>query len=140
MTKEDLASILNGREYTKEITKEEAQQAKESGLVVVFGASDDLIEFRGAINDEAGGDDEDLVALTKEGLPKNECDEVDCPYFEKLLENMPKIKVFWEKDGYCWKYEAPFPVAEFDIFEDGEKYCRGIVFDINSLETKADNQ
>jgi len=140
MTKEELASILNGREYTKEITKEEAQQAKENGLVVVFGASDDLIEFLGAIDDEVSCYEGGLIAISKEGLPRNECDDDECPYFAKLLEGMLKIKVLWDKDGYCWKYETPFPVAEFDIFEDGEKYCRGIVFDINSIEKQSDNK
>jgi len=144
MTKEDLAKVLDGRKYTEEITCEEEQQARKSGLVVVFGASDDLVEFHGAIYDEAGGYDGALVSLTKEGLPQNKCDDQDCPYFAKSLDVMPKIKVIWDKDGYSWKYEAPFPVAEFDIVEGKEKYCRGIVFDLDSINTQqlnaGDNQ
>ena len=42
MTKEELAATLNGREYNHEITKEEEAEARENGLVVIFGASDDL--------------------------------------------------------------------------------------------------
>jgi hypothetical protein len=133
MTKEELAKILNGREYMEEITEEEERQARESGLVVVFGASDDLVEFRGAIYGEAGAYEGGLVSLTKKGLPKNECDDPHCPYFGKLLDAMPDIDVLWDKDGYSWKYKAPFPVAEFDIVENGEKYCRGIVFNLDSL-------
>jgi hypothetical protein len=54
MTKEQLAALLNGREYGSEITREESAQAAKDGLVVLFGASDDLAEFRGAIHDEHG--------------------------------------------------------------------------------------
>ena len=133
MTKEELAKVLNGREYRKEITKDEEQLAEESGLVVVFGASDDLTEFRGAINDETGGNNGKLIPITKKGLFESKCTNDRCPYCAKILEGIPKIKVFWNKDGYCWKYEAPYPVAGFDIVEGDQKYCRGIVFDINNL-------
>lgn len=47
------AELLDGREYLSEITKDEEQQAKELGFVVVFGQSDGLMELRGAIYDEA---------------------------------------------------------------------------------------
>ena len=53
MIKEELAALINGREYTHELTDKE-KSAKDARLVVVFGASEDLMEFRGAINDECG--------------------------------------------------------------------------------------
>jgi hypothetical protein len=40
MTAKELAALLNGRKYLEEITAAEERQAKESGLLVVFGASD----------------------------------------------------------------------------------------------------
>jgi hypothetical protein len=43
------------------------------------------------------------------------------------------IEAIWGKDGYSWTYKTDIPHATFDIFEDGEKFCRGIVFDIKSL-------
>lgn len=46
--------MLNGREYGDEITREEEAMAKAHGLVVVFGYSDDNMEFCGAITDEVG--------------------------------------------------------------------------------------
>jgi hypothetical protein len=49
-----LAALLTGREYRQEITRAEEADAKAAGLVVAFGASDDLLEFRGAIDDEVG--------------------------------------------------------------------------------------
>ena len=40
MTPKELAQILNGREYTNEITKEEEALAKAAGLLVVFALAD----------------------------------------------------------------------------------------------------
>lgn len=54
LTKEEMARLLTGREIGNEITPSEEATAQESGLVVVFGYSDDLVELRGSISDEAG--------------------------------------------------------------------------------------
>ena len=60
MTTFEMARRLNGNQYLNEITGDEECIAKESNLVIVFGYSDDCIEFRGAIEDELccfnGGD------------------------------------------------------------------------------------
>ncbi len=130
MTKEQLAQRLNGRQYGDEIAKQEEAQAKEGDLVVVFGTSDDLLEFRGAIHDEVGAWEGTEVCLTSDGLLANEC-HVDCPYFEKLIETTKdKVTAIWSKDGYSWVIESTLPYAPFDILEDGEKYCRGIVLEM----------
>jgi len=52
MTAAEFAEMLNGREYGNELTRNEEAMAKEYGLVVAYGASDDLMEFGGAICDE----------------------------------------------------------------------------------------
>ena len=54
MTAKELAEKLNGREYGNDITDEEATAAKKAGLLVIYGYSDDNIEFRGIIYDERG--------------------------------------------------------------------------------------
>lgn len=129
MTTDELAAILNGREYRKEITRDEAHAAAESGLVVVYGASDDLMEFEGAISDELGAWEGATAYLTADGLLQNECPDEDCPYFEKQREKAATIKALWcAEDGYSWTFETEIPHATFDIVEDGEPYCRGIVF------------
>ena len=51
MTAAKLAEQLNGIEYPASISRDLEAQAKAAGLVIVFGASDDLMEFRGAIHD-----------------------------------------------------------------------------------------
>ena len=129
MTRDELAAILTGREYRKEITKDEAHAAAEVGLVVVYGASDDLMEFDGAISEELGAYDGTTAYLNADGLLNNECADEDCPYFEKQREKAATIKALWcAEDGYSWTFETDIPHATFEIVEDGEPYCRGIVF------------
>lgn len=135
MTKEELAAKLNGREVGDEITEAEAKEAKYTGLVVVFGASDDLMEFEGAIRDEVGCFDGGTAYLTSEGLLENECDNEDCPHFLRLREKATTIEAIWNA-GCSWSYETDIPHATFDIMEDGEKYCRGIVFALADVKEK----
>jgi hypothetical protein len=134
ITAEKLAKRLNGRGYMDEMSEEEEQEACDAGIVVVFGYSDDLMEFRGAIDDEIGCYDGGSVRLTSEGILRSECDEgEDCPYFKKLkLASIP-LNAIWDKDGYSWVYETDIPHSMFDIMGDGEKYCRGIVFEMSKV-------
>jgi hypothetical protein len=39
----------------------------------------------------------------------------------------------WGKDDTSWSYETDIPHATFDVLEDGEVYCRGIVFALADL-------
>lgn len=133
MNAQELAATLNGREYREEITSAEEQEAKDSGLVVVFGASDDLMEFRGATNDEYGVYEGGEAHFTSAGLLVNDCDNEDCPHFEKLKKTAVTIEAKWDADGYSWTYETTIPHATFDVLEDGEKYCRGIVFALSDV-------
>jgi hypothetical protein len=82
--KESFAARLNGRAYQSEITRAEEAEARAAGLVVVFGASDDLIELRGAIEGEVDAYDGGEVAITRAGILSSRCDEgPDCPYFNE---------------------------------------------------------
>lgn len=49
LTKEQLAQKLNGVQYNHEskLIKPLLQEIKEAALLVVYGASDDLVEFGG---------------------------------------------------------------------------------------------
>ena len=136
MDAKELAAKLNGREYRREITDEEARQAKEAGLVVVFGASDDLIEFRGAIRDE-GGAPGDVLIDTKGVLPSwdsaSESEESAQEYFERKAKSRTVEARFAEESNYTWIYKTDIPHETFEIVEDGEPYCRGIVFNIGDI-------
>lgn len=135
MTKEELANTLDGRIYGNEIDQATERAAAAAGLVVVFGASDDLIEFRGAINDEEGGPGK--VMLTPKGVLRSRCAEAEeCPYFRELEKEAPTIEALWGaegKDGPTWSYRTTIPHATFNIHDEDEFYCRGIVFELAHL-------
>lgn len=135
MTKDELAAVLTGREYRREISKAEAMHAKDAGLVVVFGYSDDSVEFKGAIDDEIGAYDGTNVRVTPLGiLPEwnagDMIDEEDAEaYFRKKLAGFREIEACWASEGdYSWTFKTEIPHATFDVMEDGEPYCRGLVF------------
>lgn len=133
MTTKEFADRMNGREYGKEITDDIIDIAYNSGFVIVFGASDDLCELHGAIYDEAGCYDGGTIYLTPTGLFQSKRNDEDCPYAAKEREKCKTIEAVWGEDGYSWIYETDIPHETFDILEDGEKYCRGIVFELSSL-------
>jgi hypothetical protein len=138
MTKEQLAALLNGREYGDEITSAEEKQAQIDGLVIVFGASDDLCEFRGAIMDETGCGDGDLIRFNKAGFIP-EWDQLDKEDKDEVIawlandKTAASIIAKWDRDGYSWQYETAIPHASFEIVEGDEKYCKGIVFSLSDL-------
>ena len=138
MNAKELAAKLNGREYLQEITRGEAELAKASGLVVVYGASDDLIEFRGAIRDEGDCYDGGTVLFDAKGvLPSwdsaSECEESAQEYFERKAKARTIEALFAKEPGYTWIYKTDIPHETFEIVEDGEPYCRGIVFNIGDI-------
>lgn len=133
MNTKEFAALLNNRQYRNEITKDEAEQAKRSDIVIVFGASDDLMEFRGAINEELSAWEGTTAYVNADGLVLNECDDEHCPYARKAAAQAKNIKAVWDKDGYSWVYETDIPHETFEILEDDEKYCRGIVFSLDEV-------
>lgn len=136
MDKEAVCKALNGREYPLRLDDAFCDILEESGLVVVYGASDDLMEFRGVINDEVECWNGGTAYLDKKGLLVNECGEGDaCPHFLEKRVSATTIIAVWCKDNdYSWTYETSIPHVTFDIGEDGEKYCRGIVFKLSDVK------
>lgn len=134
MTKEELAGKLDGGQYGHEIPKYLDDAAKSDGLVVVFGASDSLMEFRGAIHNEANVYEEEIVPIYNNAVIENQCDAEDCPYFAALFLGASKIEAVWDEEGYSWIYKTDIPHATFEIMEYGDKYCRGIVFSIGDVK------
>lgn len=138
MSPHEFAALLNGKEYPFYPSNDgSAAQAKAAGLVVVYGASDDLMEFAGAIDDELGAYDGTTAYLTSAGLLQNECQSTECPHFEKMKERAATIEALWcAEEGYSWTYKTEIPHATFDITEDGGPYCRGIVFALADVKEK----
>ncbi len=135
LTKEEAAARLDGNEYAKEGSQALWAEMKAAGLVAVFGASDDLMEFRGAVHDEIGAYDGGTARFTREGLLSldNKCAHHRCPYHLAEVAKAKKIatsvKALWDPgDGLSWRMETKIPHASFKIMEDGETFCIGLVF------------
>ncbi len=129
----EFAKLLDGREYGEEITKKEEALAKELGFVIVFGYSDDNMELRGAIDDEFGCYDGGTACINSEGLLET-CSE-ECRYYQAAKDSAKYIEAVWNTNGYSWVYETNIQdIAKFDILEDGEKFCEGLVFDVKELQ------
>jgi len=131
MNKELLASLLNGNEYGNEMNDEQALIAKENNLVVVHGASDDLMIMRGAIDDEFGTE----VYFDAKGIIGNDCHNEDCPCFIKRKSAGKLVEgVFGPKGrNISWEIRTEIPHSKFIIMEDGEEFCEGIVFSLDDL-------
>ena len=135
MTKEQLAAMLGGRKYGSEITDEESACARRNGLVVVFGASDDLMKFEGAIYDEVGCYDGGEAFLTPDGLFESDCDNEDCPFAEREKMKCKTIEAVWcGKSGASWEYYTDIPHTTFNIYYGYDLYCVGIVFELSALK------
>ncbi len=144
MTKESLAKLLQGREYHNELTDAEETEAENAGLVVVTGYSDDNMELRGAIQDEfscyEGGEcliDADGLLPDRETALEDDDDEAILEYLSRS-KKASKITVLWcpNKGGEVyasWAYLTDIPHVKFEIMEDSDVYCEGIVFDIKDL-------
>jgi hypothetical protein len=140
MTKEDAAAALNGNEYRREGSKELFAAMKADGLVAVFGASDDLLEFRGAIYDEVGAYEGTTVKVDAEGLiptwdSLEDASESEHAAYFRRKPNGVAIEAVWapgDPDA-SWLIITDIPHATFDIMEEGDLYCRGIVFALSDL-------
>lgn len=133
MTIKEVAELFNGRQYGREGTQADFDGLGELGFVVVFGASDDLCELRGAINDEADCYNGGTIYLDADGVFYADCENEDCKLLQRHLKTCKTIEAVWCDGDYPWTYKTDIPHECFDIYEDGEKYCRGIVFDTATL-------
>lgn len=142
MTKEQLAALLTGREYGEEITSEEEAHAKAAGLLVLFGASDDNVDLRGAIHDQAGAYNGTTVRISRTGALLQDFDSLDKDdegameaYFKGKAAGFVEIEAEWckEENGPAWTFKTDLPHGTFLITDDDEAFCRGIVIDMADL-------
>lgn len=131
MELKQFAEMLNGKEYGyPQFTQEEIQIAKDNGFVIVYGASDDLMEFEGAIYEECGCFDGGEVWFNRNGVVDAQSTTADrC------------IEALWcdecarddNENIITWTYRTAIQHETFMIYEGDEAYCRGIVFEIDAL-------
>src|SRR5882672_7716985 len=119
MTKEEIALALNGLEYKQFQQRLKELELKQNGLVVVYGASDDLMELDGAIYDEFGCYGGGVAYLNEDGELLYPC-ENPCPHcdLESAMDAAREIEAVWNEEGYSWTYRTFIPHATFDVLED----------------------
>jgi hypothetical protein len=108
------------------------------GAAIIYGYSDDAVMVEGVINDQGSAYDSNTLWLDREGfLPINEDltlqdDEPatveECRKIVKRFDSSVKVRAIWQDSGIAWTYEFEGDHRTFDILEDGEVWCRGIVF------------
>ena len=144
-SRDALAVLMTGRSYRDEMTMAEKKAASEAHLIVIFGASDDLVELRGWVDDELGAYDGTVFMIHANGVcpPWEDFDEKDdeemCRQYFIDKAGARKVEALWcAEPGYSWTYRTDVPHATFEIVEDGEPYCRGIVIDVGDLAPAGD--
>ena len=142
MTPEEAATALDGQEYDFKFSagnKDLYTAMKADGLVAVFGESDDLMEFQGAICDELSAYNGTIAYLDRNGLIENKCSNADCPHFEHAKKGARTIEALWcpEGEDLSWAFKTDIPHVTFNIMEEGEVFCRGIVFRLDDVSRSA---
>jgi hypothetical protein len=132
----EVAEMMNNREYLDEMKGIDEEQIKEAEIVIVFGSSDDNVEFKGAIDEEIGAYGGITLYITENGIIDRESEMCGyCNLFQNQLANAKKIEAVWCGDsGYDWAFETDIPHETFDILEEGRKFCRGIVFKLSEVK------
>ena len=138
MNTKELAKQLNGASYPLRPSADLKEQAKAAGLVIVYGASDDLMKFDGAIYDEIGCYEGGTAYVDDKGLlPERENieDDEELKDFFARQPKAKKIEAVWsdDGDGYAWSYKTDIQHETFEIIDDDEKYCLGIVFSLAEI-------
>lgn len=124
----NIADELDGIEYPVHIPSGVRKTAKDCGFQVVFGESDDLIEFDGAFSDELG------AWIGDRGGTR-----------EYVSSEGRRITAVWcENKKVSWTYRTDIPHETFRVFdrdmEDDEIYCIGIVFEAMPGETWSEEE
>ena len=88
--------------------------------MVVFGYSDDNVEFVGAIDDEIGAFGGATIRLAKDGKIMS----------DESAANI--IRAIWGQ-SIAWTFATDIPHERFTINEYGEPFCVGIVFSMDDL-------
>jgi hypothetical protein len=125
MTKEQLAKELNGIQY-RGITNYYCALAKENGLVIVYGQSDDLCELRGAVEDEESCYDGGDLYVNEKGFAEENC-------------GGHRLSAVWCPEGQdvSWAYATDIPHATFHMMDgEDELYCIGLVCDVADFASK----
>ena len=149
ITLKEFAAILHGRDCQPNLTPDELLLAEQKGFVVVYGDSDDRVEFEGAIRAE--GHTNPLVkdapagvlVLSEDGSLLDEDSDL---YTEYIRANRNVITVFYcSRDGLNWVFESSIPHETFLTYDGGydeeyadfdDGFARCMVFEMSTLRLK----
>ena len=122
----EIAEELKDSPYGNIGSKELFEKAKENNIVILYGASDDLLELEGVIREEESCEDGRDFGL-------NPSEEIS------FLQEM-NLKILWygsineeeieaDSDNIAWtfKYNDKYQVETFNIVDDSELNCIGLV-------------
>lgn len=143
MDAKTLAEQLNGMEYPFQLPPELRAQVKEAGLVVLYGASDDLYEVEGAFCHEGDAREGTKILIHPEGILGSR-DDIDTDEdMQTWLNQKAASRAFtahWCKNNTSWSYSTDVTHETFKIMEDDEVYCIGIVFHLDALKQYPEKQ
>jgi len=146
ITLKEFAAMLHGRDCSPNLSQNELLLAKMRGFVVVYGDSDDRVEFEGAIRAEghtnplAKDSPAGVLVLSESGELLDEDSDL---YAEYIYINRNVITVFYcSKDNLNWVFETDIPHETFLTYEGGydeeyadfdDGFARCIVFELSAL-------
>lgn len=136
----DIATVakqLHGCTYPLRLGKETEAQLKDAGIVIVHGNSDDIMSFSGAIYDEVSCYDGGTALLDAEGLLSESTEDMSEEELRHHLDRKTRamaIHALWsDHAGPAWTYNTEIPCQTFEVIDDGEIYCIGLVFSLGAL-------
>ena len=135
----EFAMLINGRECGDETTLGENMLARDNGLIVVYGCSDDMMLVDGYIDD--------VIGVWEGGTVGIGTHDVDCEFgfFVGNEDDYPIrnvngdthvrdcIVAVYSTTGVAWEYRTNIPHETFDVMDGGTLYCKGIVIDIRDI-------
>jgi len=128
----DFAESMAGYDGS-DLSIERMAEAKENGIVVVFGVGRSAIAFRGAMTGtyETSISGLSQFYLDNIGLIVNTCDDSRCPYYADKSSHATRISV---ADGKVFPIKGrgyPHNESEDDI--KSYEFSKGIAFDYSDL-------
>lgn len=97
--------------------------AEENNIVIVFGYADDCAELCGAVREEIPCYNGGSFWINRHGLIS-----------DTWKSGSHEVKAIWcGPSGASWEYETEIPHETFNVYDDDELYCIGIVFCLDDL-------
>lgn len=76
-----------------------------------------------------------MLYVNEDGLVKNECNDEDCPYFQRKAKAAASIEVIYTNAG-VWEFKTDIPHATFEVVDGEELFCKWIVFCLDKIRSK----